>query len=598
MLVPRTHEYCVILVIADSLQQTLLDVENLHTCQVLMEGYMAVFKCKAVVPAQQSPGVGSNLGDTSAHAMRAISLISKLDAALQADAVSKSIRKRVQHGLSLVLCALLDSHSYRNKVEHTLQEMGRLRLSVLSARRYIGPSVIARRLDAIHVFLKRKTWPKDLLTGAAELDKGGVGGVPATCTFCSTEFRSRNALFRHLKGCTAAPRDPDTADVTTATSAQPPTPVNPAKPATTVVAQGSGGSDSGGGGGTAVARGQSAPPVLSAHAVAVWCGDIPAQYATQRRLNEVLYRHKPAGMPMPHVERVVRKGYREKHRKYHAPSTDGTSTGHASRAGGGNGDATDVAQSDTGGRDQHGTRDGTSSAWLGYAFVWLRDAAEADAFVQALNGRPVDGAFVLRLERSDSRRPRSVPGTTTATLPHRLASGEDPPLAEQLVPKAFSVTERAAAVARHGAFVGQGEDAPPEGHRRDLADIVAFYQAHPRREIHVSGGVQVAPPLLSNLKAELERLRWPATRTRPRVASEHYLVLYRGRPNEGFEALASAVCPVHVPVSRCTVTGCQWHILHACPSMHPWDPLQLHEENTTVQCSLDLAVLCTPLLHC
>lgn len=127
--------------------------------------------------------------------------------------------------------------------------------------------------------------------------------------------------------------------------------------------------------------------------------------------------------------------YREKHRKFPTTATDDAGTTNGDYVAACTADRTAAGESTTQPTAATRVGGGTGSTWLGYAFVWLRDADEADALVRTLNGHVVNDGFVLRLERSEGRRhdARAGPGVDvlaagTPAPPTTLACGADPPL--------------------------------------------------------------------------------------------------------------------------------------------------------------------------
>jgi hypothetical protein len=50
--------------------------------------------------------------------------------------------------------------------------------------------------------------------------------------------------------------------------------------------------------------------IISSTAATLWFGDIPQELASVKRVGEILYSSKPRTMPTPHVNHLVKKGYR------------------------------------------------------------------------------------------------------------------------------------------------------------------------------------------------------------------------------------------------------------------------------------------------
>lgn len=235
----------------------------------------------------------------------------------------------------------------------------------------------------------------------------------------------------------------------------------------------------------------------------LWFGDIPSEMATVKRLREVLYIHKPSGTPTPFLKKVVSRGYRR-------------------QGGPMDGDADQLLH--------------TEKAWLGYAFVAFRDAAEARDALVHFDGRSVAG-WTMRVQWAEARhQAKPKLGGNSRQVEGRLAPGWDPLVDQQLFPLSLTTTEFLAMVERRKANAGLMKIRHDASAWVTAEVIKAHYRRHPRRQLYRSG-VPIPAEFLQPLLTELRHTRWPPIAHRPGMHAQHYLILYWGSNNEGYEAL-------------------------------------------------------------
>lgn len=441
-------------------------------------------------------------------------------------------RLQFQRGCTSALCALV-SLNLKEEAVSLMRDMWECRVMVLSSRGYSGPSCLCPLINTLHLYLRKKTWPEDAVATSEALAPSEAAAFK--CTHCHAGFLSRNALFRHLrKECTAVPIDPS----------QPPAPQPPTKTAAAPKKAKKSKRRSVGKSQKLEAPGGQRPPppppLLSRAAARVWLGDIPAGLCTSSKIQEILYRVLPNHLPMPYVEKVIRKGYRKRVESTTTISEESPQPDHAASAspalikddsmdvdgaGAAVGDVASTCVSDDVRRKSRGP-------WIGYAFVCFRDQAEAAEAIDTINGAVYNAEYTLRLKwGTPSGEPPTAP-LPESRMPS-LKPGEDPPLRDRLTPRSFSVARKSAALRNHSLTAGLDESA-------NIDDVLAHYTAHPRTE-RACSGVELSAELQISLLDELRTVRWPAARSRPNVRSEHYLLLYCNRPNPGFEALAAVV---------------------------------------------------------
>eukprot|EP00933_Yihiella_yeosuensis_P041345 TRINITY_DN35739_c0_g1_i1.p1 TRINITY_DN35739_c0_g1~~TRINITY_DN35739_c0_g1_i1.p1 ORF type:complete len:608 (-),score=111.23 TRINITY_DN35739_c0_g1_i1:161-1984(-) len=175
--------------------------------------------------------------------------------------------------------------------------------------------------------------------------------------------------------------------------------------------------------------------------------------------------------------------------------------------------------------------------WLGFAFITFRDAAEAQEGLELFDGLEVTGGWKLRASWADEQHQG---GIKSAYKPEkRLDAGCHPPLGQQLFPVSFHSSELREALERHRRCVGLD---PCHTEAWILAEAIkACYRLSPRREVRVEGQ-PVPKRLLDPLLAELRKTRWPCRPHRPGMQAASYLVLHRGKTNEGYDRLLELLC--------------------------------------------------------
>ena len=307
------------------------------------------------------------------------------------------------------------------------------------------------------------------------------------CAYCAASFASRNGLFKHLRDLSGAC-----------------------------------GASVGEQGGIATSKADGArrlripkgwrPPgeevvartrtQRNPSAVELWFGDIPRHLATKRNVAQFLYTCLPRDIPLPYVGRIVPKGYK-----------------------------------------------GRNCEWLAYAFVEVRDEAEAVRVMQAADGAEVGGSddgtpsFRLRVQRrlqqnatrssQDTQELAKVP-LPVALTSHRVTR-RDPPLAQQLAwLTRTDAEERLASLAPHVPGGSLSDE--------DLVDELArAYAKSPRPEVSHRGRA-VPEGLRSELLRILKEMRWPPRPERRRVHAKGYAILKRHvRPDDPYAEL-KAIC--------------------------------------------------------
>jgi hypothetical protein len=127
----------------------------------------------------------------------------------------------------------------------------------------------------------------------------------------------------------------------------------------------------------------------------------------------------------------------------------------------------------------------------------------------------------------------------------QLGAGSDPSLGHQLFPTSYRPNEVSAAVAKHCSAIGiaMGGLAHVDTgavQKEAISSIKAHYRHHPRQML-LGAGALLPASLTVPLLAELERTRWPSVDHRAGMQCSHYLVLYIGKSNSGYEALLAEV---------------------------------------------------------
>ena len=389
------------------------------------------------------------------------------------------------------------------------------RASLRALRRWDEADAIHARLAAegVEVLDKERTWSAGPHKAGrpAKPPPPPLGPDAPACTYCGQRFSSRNALFKHLKDT----RNKCGAGVSEAGGIEsaPSEAAVAAKAAAKAAAK-------------LARREQRAArreqgERTARHAAAeccLWLGDIPRAWSFTKRLQMVIFKLGPRGVPQPWVKTVVRKAYR---------SHDAT-------------------------REQ-----------LGYAVVAFRDAEEAELVLAAMDGlhvsaaavygegsvpeelngydtKPEGSCFTLRVRRcenGDTAAAGAVADGATAAI---RGPGLDPPLAEQLRPLTTLALQRRVQLLQ---ALGVGDASTAAGNAKfskpfvlggpkgaggpkasALARAVEAYTERPRTERHLVGSA-VPAPLAASLLAELQSLRWPAKNERAGLTSERYLVL-------------------------------------------------------------------------
>ena len=464
-------------------------------------------------------------------------------------------------GCTLVACAC-DAAGKTDLTHAVLAAMRRIGTPLLSSRGYIGPPHFVPVLDAIHARLGKRGKFKARVEAAVVA--AGIVAAVERCGACGLGFGSRNRLFKHLRsaGCTApdtaaakhpATRTEDDADVgrggVAAGPPRPPLPP-PGKPKN-----------------RPPKAHRRAPPELSAVAATLWFGGIPAEFATAKKVGNLIWSCKPRSMPMPYVSYVTRKGYRQGSRLHDAPADAAPaparptatcaadlpppSTARASPAG------LATATASTAAAAAATVKRATAPApWVGYAFVVFRDAAEATDAQQHFEGLSVEGWTIrVKPREAQPRKPASAP----------LGRGVDPPLGHRLFPVSLGHRDRAAAVRRHCNAIGMPVSQPGSttadlDERAAIDAIKAHYRANPRREIACQG-VPLPPGLLTRLRGALITCRWPPIHSRTGMRASHYLVIHVGKVQllrHRFCSVSLIRSPTHPPThppTRCTMTS-------------------------------------------
>lgn len=236
----------------------------------------------------------------------------------------------------------------------------------------------------------------------------------------------------------------------------------------------------------------------------LWFGDIPGELAVPKRVSEALHGLLPPAMPMPFIRKVIRQGYRQSLQPQNGELLAGV-----------------------------GTSTGSRGPWLGYAFVAFRDHAEAEEALHIFDGVELACGWKLRVQWAEAQHQGRV--IAGRKLGSRLEPGAHPPLGEQLFPASLHGHELGDALERHRRMAGVA--LRPGSDPWVVAEVTkAFYRCHPRREIEVVGW-PVPAGLLNLLLSELRQTRWPPVHHRKGMQADQYLVLYRGKRNDGFEQL-------------------------------------------------------------
>mmetsp|Transcript_68884 Transcript_68884/g.150553 ORF Transcript_68884/g.150553 Transcript_68884/m.150553 type:complete len:573 (-) Transcript_68884:21-1739(-) len=337
----------------------------------------------------------------------------------------------------------------------------------------------------------------------------GATAPTVSCEVCGEGFSSRNLLFKHLR------RNAGSCGTVLATAEGPSTsPKTKAKKGQTAKEpKGTGEKTNKTEAGTTrepkQKRGKGAE--LTADARILWFGDIPQEFASEKRLKQILW-DCDLPFPQPQIFRVIKKGYREN--PFGPPAKE------------------EEEQKDS----------NKKKAWLGYAFIAFRDTAEAELAKETLNGRQIEDAdgisWLMRVQDGEGKWISNV-GKDRGEL-SRLAPGEDPGLADQLMPGTLRTAEVAFFMERHRTHLakhGVTVDYQPEGPLKEaLSQLKKFYKATPRKELPISG-TPLPKALADRALDTLRATRWPAALHRRTVRASQYLVLHMKIRNDGYEDL-------------------------------------------------------------
>lgn len=447
-----------------------------------------------------------------------------------------------RHAASLAATVLSASGEW-DRAKVVLEKMSVRGIALLSSHRYNAPDLVVSALDAVHRRLKWKGQGlSDSSTGSGAAAATKKPGQRETvCEHCGRWFKSRNALFKHIRDlanpcgrlaassdASFAPAPPPPPDGMTAATSSTTTGGKRKTTSSTVADK------------DRKRRSQKDKTewharrtgVLSDEASELWLGDIPSAWATRKALGSALYLTKPPGMPQPHIRKIVKKGYRVAR----AEPNEQRETSRGEHA-----DADGAGGTRSQGPDQSNVAPAPSSplpslpppprGWLGYAFVVFRDEAEADQAIAQMHGKAVDGAsgsqFRLRFRRSSKAHPSSkeVGNSVPDPLhPQGRPAGADPPLEQQLAPSCLSPADRTVIMLKHANAAGL----VPEGEAvlgpEALAKICNYYITHPRVETAVDGDL-IPSALERELSNALKVLRWPPVLHRGKLDSERYLLL-------------------------------------------------------------------------
>jgi hypothetical protein len=400
-----------------------------------------------------------------------------------------------------------------------------------------------------------------------------TGSFRVPCSMCGRLFRSRNAVFKHLRNeksecgasiviMTGQPLAllPPSCNGKNATSRLSSTGTNAyeQQPVTQTPTFGA----------SRRQRHSTKTGGTARHANAdasLWIGDLPLPWTRRakkyKRLRALLFAYSPPGVhPQPWIKHVVRKAY-------HGKAVLATTT--------------------TQNQEQQ------LPVYLGYAIVVYRDALEAETVRAALHGKRISPSDVFPAEESPSGnkcadrgtaavyetavsfvltvRPVKRGDTVAAKLPddwqrlqqdklhddgeehernggaHEMNGsvimpppGLDPPLADQLRPLAAhelcrrieQLRNRAVETNMNDNCVHFGNEESPSNipkHIRTDAELVelavaAYHAVGPRRQVRHHGR-PVPSDLSERLLKLLQALRWPARNQREGLSAERYLVL-------------------------------------------------------------------------
>lgn len=178
---------------------------------------------------------------------------------------------------------------------------------------------------------------------------------------------------------------------------------------------------------------------------------------------------------------------------------------------------------------------------FGYAFIVLRDKQEAEEAIESLHQKVAPQGYIIHARKAAAVRMNDKKEETNADkITDHPVSCPVVNLREQLFPACMRGLALEAQVERHQSALDLTiESEENENHMQRLVDLICeHYQRKPRQEINVSGKT-LPDSVCRELEHTLQTLRWPPVLQRKRVTAEQYLLLYRGKRNDGFETLAA-----------------------------------------------------------
>lgn len=413
------------------------------------------------------------------------------------------------------------------------------------------------------------------------------------CTFCSESFPSRNVLFRHL-------RDPANA-CGAQTSSLGGIPLGPSKSVSKADKRQSLLNTSGAvvmissmsnkhpnkpkqKKTKKKKRMRESMAFTTSHTQELWFGGIPSKYGSKSALSVVLWNGIRPGEPTPIIKTVIRKGWRQR--------VDGEVGEERNELAVEEEEEEEEAKED--GKSTDASKTTTTKkkkVWVGYAILAFRNDQEAQEALSLFQGRELERGFVMRLKPAEAERKtkaRKISKSMETTGEEQegeddfqprqeevaekvpLALGADPATWSQVKPlRSEQLIKRLSSLQRwYNATATREKDQEKEGEEegeeegveeckalalmaiascqpmlrsddteRQMRDRLSiFYRQAPRPTCSRAG--HLAPsPLYDSLLNSLIKLQWPAKRHRPSIHSEHYIVMWRGRPRPGLEEL-------------------------------------------------------------
>lgn len=464
---------------------------------------------------------------------------------------------------------LADDAEFCQFVQQTIEQ----RSNVKADKRWTEVNELTERLLAMGVILdeNRKTWtlgapvvaPDDNddddddddnndTAAAAQNDKNKTG---VACQMCGRTFGSKNQIFRHL-------RDPTTScgnailgrgDVL----AEAPSATKKQEKQTQAQAFSSSSSFNNNNNTnndpnnqkrkrTPVTPQTGATTRHEPLEACVWMGDLPLGWTKPsagqyKHLKALVFRYCPKGVLPPRIKTVIRKGYRS---KVVVPPT--LPPGDQQQ------EATQSTPRDNTDNNNNGDGSSPKGAYLGYAILVYRDAAEANLVMDHMNGLAVKTQTVYPMgdhrqqQQSNTKSVQRLPDFVVKAKPSVAAqnrgtdptaevsvvspAGVDPSMLKQLQPLPMAELRR-----RYLRLCGTNdkdnlnpikiwEDASTDRDRRDLVVSAYALHYHPRRMVRHQGKT-IPPNLQAQLTELLQGLRWPAENHRAGLSAERYLVL-------------------------------------------------------------------------